>query len=38
MEIFLKCLNISYIILGSCFIGYKIKSYSNSNKSQAIDE
>jgi hypothetical protein len=36
MDIFLKCLNISYIILGSCFIGYKIKSY--TNKSQTIDE
>ncbi|MEN9446178.1 MAG: hypothetical protein RL728_690 [Bacteroidota bacterium] len=38
MDIFLKCLNISYIILGSCFIGYKIKSYTNNNKSQTIDE
>jgi hypothetical protein len=36
MDIFLKCLNISYIILGSCFIGYKIKSY--NNKTQSTDE
>jgi hypothetical protein len=37
MDIFIKCLNLSYIILGSCFIGYKIKNH-HKEKTQTIDE
>ena len=36
MDIFIKCLNIGYIILSSAFIGYKIKNY-HTHKSQPIE-